>query len=79
MKELDARSADTAAAAQADAAAKVGKRGAPKISTKLMGLKFMQRAQAKKELSIQEKAAKKALEEVHNQDCFATCSVVDSN
>eukprot|EP00892_Ulva_mutabilis_P012179 jgi/Ulvmu1/9333/UM050_0083.1 len=76
MGQLKAPDSGNAAPAQTDAAPPVA---APKISTKLMGLKFMQRAQAKKELSIQEKAAKKALEEERFQletEQEAKCVVV---
>lgn len=61
------------ATAPQDAGAEASKRAGPKVSTKLMGLKFMQRAKAKKDMSIQAKAAKKALEEVcHNTAVIST-------
>lgn len=55
-----------ATAAQKSIGPEASKSARPKVSTKLMGLKFMQRAQAKKELSVQEKASKKALQEVRH-------------
>lgn len=77
MGHSDPPSSDHAAAP--DAAAQVSKRAAPKISTKLMGLKFMQRAQAKKELSIQEKATKKALEQVIKPLNIAICNLMNGS